>query len=108
MTRRPLPVATAAGVAATRQRAEQGDAKAQADLGVMYATGEGVPRDLVEAVAWYRQAADQGWAEAQNALGSMYATGRGGCRTAGPSELGLTTWHSRPETMGRVRVRHVC
>ena len=55
----------------------------------MYATGEGVPRDLVEAVAWYRQAADQGWAEAQNALGSMYATGRGGCRTAGPSELGL-------------------
>ena len=43
---------TAAEVAATRQRAEQGDALAQASLGLMYFLGEGVPQDYVEAHKW--------------------------------------------------------
>ena len=60
-----------------RQRAEQGDAQAQADLRFRYDTGEGVPQDDVEAVRWYRLAADQGHAPAQSNLGVMYDTGRG-------------------------------
>jgi hypothetical protein len=68
---------TAAEVAATRQRAEQGDALAQYDLGVMYTTGQGVPQDDTEAVRWYRLAAEQGYASLQYSLGAMYAAGQG-------------------------------
>ena len=37
-----------------RLAAEQGDADAQFNLGRMYAGGEGVAKDAVEAVRWYR------------------------------------------------------
>jgi TPR repeat protein len=36
-----------------RSAAEQGDASAQNNLGVMYANGVGVERDDVQAVDWY-------------------------------------------------------
>ena len=67
----------AAGVTALRASAEQGNVDAQFNLGVMYATGEGVPQDYVEAGAWYRLAAEQGDAIAQFNLGVMYAEGYG-------------------------------
>ena len=57
--------------------AEQGDATAQVDLGLMYNTGKGVPKDVVEAVRWLRMAAEQGHAKAQFYLGLMYAQGKG-------------------------------
>ena len=60
-----------------RLAAEQGDASAQLDLGVMYATGEGVPQDAAEAVRWFRLAAEQGDASAQFNLGVRYDTGEG-------------------------------
>ena len=60
-----------------RKAAEQGDASAQFNLGVMYANGEGVPEDDQEAVRWYRKAAGQGSAEAQYCLGRMYYEGKG-------------------------------
>ena len=80
---------TAAGLAAFKNKdyqrayrewkasAEAGQAEAQFDLGVLYAQGLGVLRDLNEAASWYRKAADQGNAEAQFALGQMYARGWG-------------------------------
>ena len=40
--------------------AEQGNASAQYNLGVMYANGRGVPQDYAEAMKWYRLAAEQG------------------------------------------------
>jgi TPR repeat protein len=40
--------------------ADHGDADAQANLGVMYATGEGVPQDHVLAHMWFNLAAAQG------------------------------------------------
>jgi len=43
-----------------RLAADQGDAKAQYSLGVMYDQGEGVPQDYAEAVKWYRLAANRG------------------------------------------------
>ena len=57
--------------------AEQGDAKAQYNLGVMYANGKGVPEDDKQAVKWYRLAAEQGVANAQYNLGVMYDRGDG-------------------------------
>jgi uncharacterized protein len=57
--------------------AAQGNAFAQSNLGFMYDTGQGVPRDLSEAAKWYRLAAEQGNPRAQSNLGSMYAAGEG-------------------------------
>ncbi|MDE2115800.1 MAG: sel1 repeat family protein [Hyphomicrobiales bacterium] len=57
--------------------ADQGNAFAQYNLGVMYATGQGVPKDDVEAVKYYRLAANQGYAPGQYNLGLMYYLGQG-------------------------------
>ena len=61
----------------TLRAAEQGDAKAQFNLGGMYFNGRGVPQDNAQAAQWYRKAAEQGEALAQFNLGVMYADGRG-------------------------------
>ena len=55
--------------------ADQGDAQAQCNLGVMYQDGTGVPQDSTEAVRWYRLAADQGDVHAQYSLAGMYRKG---------------------------------
>lgn len=57
--------------------AEQGYAKAQFNLGVMYHNGEGVPQDYTEAMKWYQKAAVQDLADAQYNLGVMYNNGEG-------------------------------
>jgi TPR repeat protein len=72
--------------------AEQGNAVAQARLGLLYEEGrlggrdprlqvgdqeQGVPQDT-EAVKWYRRSADQGNASAQIILGLKYEYGRNG------------------------------
>ena len=57
--------------------AEQGEASAQYNLGVMYQKGRGVLKDYAEAVKWYRLAAEQGEAFAQLNLGTMYEGGSG-------------------------------
>lgn len=59
-----------------RPLAEQGVARAQNNLGVMYENGKGVPPDINEALKWYRLAAEQGYAGAQNNLALIYAIGR--------------------------------
>lgn len=60
-----------------RPLAEQGDAGAEYNLGVMYGKGQGVQKDLAEAVKWYRLAAAQGVGAAQSNLGQLYANGQG-------------------------------
>jgi len=60
-----------------RGRAEAGDAEAQHELGVAYATGQSVAPDDVEAGRWYRKAATQGHAMAGYRLAFMYFKGRG-------------------------------
>ncbi len=57
--------------------AEQGEATAQYNLGIMYKKGQGVPHDYAEAVKWYRRAAEQGSPGAQYNLGIMYGEGQG-------------------------------
>jgi TPR repeat protein len=60
-----------------RLAAEQGEASAQFNLGVMYRQGQGVLQDDAEAVKWYRLAAAQGHADAQFNLGVVYDNGQG-------------------------------
>ena len=72
-----LAVGQDSSLSETQRLAEQGDALAQYNLGVMYDNGEGVPEDDAEAVRWYRMAAEQGFAPAQYNLGNMYVNGEG-------------------------------
>ena len=57
--------------------AERGDARAQGQLGFMYATGRGVAQNHTLASYWYRRSAEQGNAAAQHLLGLMYDKGFG-------------------------------
>ena len=57
--------------------AEQGDSDAQFNLGICYFNGEGVEKDLEQAVNWFRKAAQQGSPEAQFNLAVCYNKGRG-------------------------------
>jgi TPR repeat protein len=56
---------------------DEGDARAQSLLGLIYYHGLGVPRDYVGAAKWFRLAADQGDGEAQYYLGVMLSDGQG-------------------------------
>ena len=60
-----------------KAKAEQGDARAQFQLGLHYYLGRGVEKDFEEAVKWYRKAAEQGNAYAQFNLGGRYFDGEG-------------------------------
>jgi TPR repeat protein len=60
-----------------RPLAEQGDALAQYNLGILYRKGRGVPQDDVQARQWYAKAAAQGQAKAQFNLGTLYFNGEG-------------------------------
>ena len=57
--------------------AEQGNAIAQYNLGVMYERGWGVVQNYKTAVKWYTLAAEQGNASGQHNLGGMYGNGDG-------------------------------
>jgi len=60
-----------------RKTADQGDANAQSNLGLMYSNGKGVTKDYAEALEWFRKAADQGNSFAQYNIGAMYHEGQG-------------------------------
>ena len=58
--------------------ANQGQAAAQYQLGLLYSNGQGVPKDDAQARQWYEKAANQGHPLAQVNLGGLYDYGRGG------------------------------
>ena len=57
--------------------ADQGDARAEHGLGLLYDSGRGLPEDPKLAAQWYGKAADQGVTAAASNLALLYATGRG-------------------------------
>ena len=57
--------------------ADQGDAPAQYNLGVMCKNGTGMPVDYAAAFRWFQLAADQGHVRAQYNLARMYYEGQG-------------------------------
>jgi TPR repeat protein len=60
-----------------RLAAEQGNTKAQHNLGIFYIDGRGVPVDYTEAIKWLERAANQGQPESQYNLGMIYLNGEG-------------------------------
>ena len=52
--------------------ANAGDADAQVEMGFLYSTGTGVPRDLSEAERWLMKAAEQDHPLAWNNLGTLF------------------------------------
>lgn len=59
----------------TESMAERGDVSAQALTGLMYEQGQGVQKDISEAIRWYSLAAKQGSSLAQTQLGKLYLNG---------------------------------
>jgi hypothetical protein len=62
---------------AAKKAAENGDAAAQYDLGLMYNDGRGTRTDRAEALVWIRRAADQDIGSAQRRMGDAYFDGAG-------------------------------
>lgn len=65
--------------------AKNGDPVAQNNLGVRYLTGDGVPKDVNEAVRLYTAAAEQGAVQSQSNLANMFWSGRSVERDAAKS-----------------------
>lgn len=63
----------ATAVAKFKTAAEQGNARAQSMLGVMYRLGKGVESDYAKSERWYKMAVEQGDVGAQNNLASLYS-----------------------------------
>ena len=57
--------------------AEDGHAVAQHGMGFMYMEGDGVDKNMDEAVKWFTLAAEQGLAGSQTTLAMMYEEGNG-------------------------------
>ena len=57
--------------------AKQGVPEAQYNVGIAYATGEGVKQDSRKAFEWFLKAAENGIGEAQNNVGYNYLFGKG-------------------------------
>ena len=82
--------------------AELVDPGALFNLGLKYATGEGVQPDLARAIACYRESAENGYARAQVNLGCMYVTGQG---TSKDSAEALK-WFQKAAAQGMDRAKY--
>lgn len=74
-----------------RKAAQQGHARAQYFLGICYANGDGVTRNMYDAVKWWLKAAAQDVGEAQYLLAYCYLNGMG--TEKNPGEAGK--WYRR-------------
>ena len=63
-----------------QKAAEQGDATAEANIGLMYQEGQGVAQNYAGAADWLLKAAKQGLSYAQNRLAIIYESGLRPCR----------------------------
>jgi TPR repeat protein len=86
----------------TKFKARQGDATAQYKLGMMYAQGQGVPRDSGEAMRWFLAAANQGDAKAQLQVAQMYSTGNGVAK----DESVALGWYLRSAEQGEAEAQY--
>lgn len=68
---------TAAEIADKIQSAEQGEVKAQSDIGFLYYESKELPQNQEKALYWTRRAAEAGYGPAQTNLGYFYTIGFG-------------------------------
>lgn len=65
----------AGAIAIIRPLADDGDARAQFQVGLMYAQGEGVPQDDAEWLRWLQLSVDLGYARALTELALVHVDG---------------------------------
>ena len=75
---------------------DNGNVRAQYQLGLMYSQGQGVERNYVEAAEWYRKAAEQGSKEAQRSLAGLFEYGKG----VGQSYAEAEKWYLKAAGQG--------
>jgi uncharacterized protein YjbI with pentapeptide repeats len=63
-------------IGALTKKSESGDIDAQAELGLRYYKGRGVPQDAARAIEWWTKASIGGSVQAQNNLGALYYFGK--------------------------------
>src|SRR5260370_18661598 len=79
-----------------RPLANDGDAAAQYNLGLLYMAGQGVQQDSAAAALWFRKAAEQGYALAQSNLGTLYLYGIG----VAPDDAEAVMWFRKAADQG--------
>lgn len=84
-----------------RIAAEQGNAAAQARVGIIYENGWGVARDYIEALGWYRKAAEQGDPDGQARLAELYLYGHG----VTPDYAAAMLWARKADDQGNSDAR---
>lgn len=90
-----------AKVAQYLKAAEQGDIKAQLNLGVAYETGKGIVKDEAQAALWFQKAAEQGNPLAQDVLGYLYANGKGVVKNKEQAVI----WYRKAAEQGNVNAQ---
>jgi TPR repeat protein len=85
-----------------RKAADQGDARAQYDVGDLYFRGKGVPQSYTNAVNWTQKAADQGYARAESGLAYMYSNGAG----LPQSYTDAVKWYRKAADQGDAGAQH--
>jgi TPR repeat protein len=85
-----------------QKAAEQGDARAQAEFGVMYKRGRGVDENFVQAFEWTMKAALQGDLEAQCNLADDYLEGSG----VQQSDQNAYEWLQKASALGSARAQY--
>lgn len=96
------PADSAGAPSEWRRMAEQGQAAAQYNLGIMYEYGRGVRQNDVEAARWYRKASVQGVSVAQYKLGIMYDNGWG----VPQSDTEAVRWYNNAAEQGHPLAQH--
>jgi TPR repeat protein len=95
----PVPERLSRRVEALSKKALAGDTAAQLRLGIAFEFGQGVDKNLDEAIHWYRIAADRGDPVAQTNLAYLFETGGNG--SANPPEA--AKWYLRAAVSGFAR-----
>lgn len=87
-----------------RAAAIAGSTPAQLAVGLRYARGQGVSRDVVEAGRWFRQAAEAGDADAAFNLGVLHASGA--LSPAVPDHAAARRWFEAAAEKGHAGARY--
>lgn len=89
-------------IAELERRSEDGDTRAQAELGARYGQGEGVEQDLDRAMEILRAAAEKGEPEAEFFIATAYYNGLGVPR----SEVGAVMWFEKAAAKGHAPAQY--
>lgn len=82
--------------------AEEGHAKSQFNLGLMYFRGLGTPPNPGQSIYWALKSANQGYALAQYTVGAMYSSGQGLGRDADEA----AKWFRRAADQNHAQAQH--